>query len=102
MGRSEEIDGRQRAQITALACSMPPQGHVHWSLRLLADKVVELGWVQHRSHNHVGKILKNELQPHLKRSWCFAKVDAAFLAKMERLLRLNALLQDDRYLVVFQ
>src|ERR1044071_7158481 len=40
-GRPIEIDGKQRAKITALACSKAPQGHHKWSLRLLADKVVE-------------------------------------------------------------
>jgi len=57
-GRPPEISGKQRAKITALACSTPPEGHSHWSLRLLADKVVELGYVEHLSHNHAGKILK--------------------------------------------
>src|ERR1043165_3600384 len=41
-GRPIEIDGKQRAKITALACSKAPEGHVRWSLRLLASKVVEL------------------------------------------------------------
>src|SRR5829696_1366575 len=43
-GRPPRIDGVQRAQITALACSDAPEGHGQWSLRLLADKVVELGY----------------------------------------------------------
>lgn len=57
-GRPLEIDGLQRAKITALACSETPEGHADWSLRLLADKVVELGYCEHISHNHVGVILK--------------------------------------------
>lgn len=57
-GRPIEIDGKQRAKITALACSEAPEGHARWSLRLLADKAVELGYVQHLSHNHAGEILK--------------------------------------------
>lgn len=57
-GRPVEIDGRQRAQITALACSQAPEGHYRWSLRLLADKVVELGYCEHLSHDWAGKILK--------------------------------------------
>lgn len=57
-GRPVEIDGLQRAKITALACSETPEGHADWSLRLLADKVVELGYCEHISHNHVGVILK--------------------------------------------
>jgi putative transposase len=58
IGRPLVIDGLQRAKITALACSETPEGHADWSLRLLADKVVELGYCEHISHNHVGVILK--------------------------------------------
>jgi putative transposase len=57
-GRPIEIDGTQRAKITALACSDAPEGHARWSLRLLADKAVELGYCEHLSHNHAGEILK--------------------------------------------
>ena len=57
-GRPVEIDGVQRAKVTALACSEPPQGHVRWTLRLLADKAVELGYCEHISHNKVREILK--------------------------------------------
>jgi len=57
-GRPVEIDGTQRAKITALACSEPPEGYAQWSLRLLADKVVELGYCEQISHTEVGKILK--------------------------------------------
>jgi transposase len=57
-GRPIEIDGTQRAKITALACSDAPEGHTRWSLRLLADKAVELGYCEHLSHNHAGTILK--------------------------------------------
>lgn len=57
-GRPVEIIGEQRAQITALACSEPPEGHARWDLRLLADKVVELDICESISHTHVGNILK--------------------------------------------
>lgn len=57
-GRPIEIDGGQRARITALACSKAPAGHARWSLRLLADKVVELGYCKQISHVQVDKILK--------------------------------------------
>jgi putative transposase len=52
------IDGKQRAKLTALACSEAPKGHAQWTLRLLADKVVELGYCKKISHTQVGKILK--------------------------------------------
>ena len=57
-GRPIEIDGLQRAKITALACSDAPEGHARWNLRLLADKVVELGYCKSISHTQVGAILK--------------------------------------------
>lgn len=57
-GRPPVIDGVQRAQITALACSEAPEGHSRWTLRLLADKVVELGYCGAVSHMQVGRVLK--------------------------------------------
>jgi transposase len=57
-GRPIEIDGEQRAKITALACSEPPDGYARWSLRLLADKAVELKYCEHISHTEVREILK--------------------------------------------
>ena len=57
-GRPMAIIGTQCAQITALACSTPPAGRADWSLRLLADKVVELGYGESISHTQVGNILK--------------------------------------------
>ncbi|MCA1626503.1 MAG: helix-turn-helix domain-containing protein [Acidobacteria bacterium] len=57
-GRPVRINGKQRAKITALACSTPPEGRARWSLRLLADKAVELGYCDHVSHNAVSGILK--------------------------------------------
>jgi transposase len=57
-GRPIEIDGTQRAKISALACSDAPEGHARWSLRLLADKAVEAGLCEHLSHSLVGDVLK--------------------------------------------
>jgi putative transposase len=57
-GRPAFIDGKQRAMITALACSEAPQGHARWTLRLLADKAVELDFCDSISHEYVGQILK--------------------------------------------
>lgn len=57
-GRPVQIDGKQRAQITALACSEAPTGYSPWTLRLLAERVVELGYCETFSHTQVGAILK--------------------------------------------
>ena len=85
-GRPVEMTGKQRAQITAMACSTPPAGHGRWTLRLLADHCVELGYCEHLSHTHVKTILKKRIEAHLKKTWCISKVDASFLARMEALL----------------
>lgn len=57
-GRPATISGAERGKITALACSDAPEGHGQWSLRLLAEKAVELEYVEEISHTHVGRILK--------------------------------------------
>jgi len=57
-GRPVRIDGAQRAKITALACSTPPEGYARWSLRLLADQMVELEYVETISHETVRQTLK--------------------------------------------
>ena len=57
-GRPIVIDRTQRAKITALACSEAPEGHARWTLRLLAEKVVEAGYCEEISRTQVGNILK--------------------------------------------
>lgn len=57
-GRPIEVDGNLRAKITALACSEPPEGFARWSLRLLANKVVELDYCDYISHTEVADVLK--------------------------------------------
>jgi transposase len=52
------LDGRQEAQLVALVCSGPPPGRERWSLRLLADKLVELEVVEAVSHETVRQVLK--------------------------------------------
>jgi putative transposase len=57
-GKPRKIDGVARAKITALACSKAPHGHARWTLRLLADKAVELGFCESISHETVKEVLK--------------------------------------------
>jgi len=59
-GRPIKITAEQRDQITVLACESSPEGSSQWSLRLLADKVVELGYCDSISHSQVSGILKKE------------------------------------------
>lgn len=57
-GRPIGISGEDRAKVTALACTQTPDGYGKWSLRLLADKLVELEYVEKISHTKVSQILK--------------------------------------------
>ena len=57
-GAQPRIRPKAKAEITALACSDPPNGSGQWTLRLLADKAVELGFVESISHETVRQILK--------------------------------------------
>lgn len=88
-GRPKEIKGLDKAKVTALACSTPPSGHGRWTLRLLADKAVELEYVSQISHQSVQRLLKeNDLKPHLKSQWCIGKLSPLFLWQMEHILEL--------------
>jgi DNA-binding transcriptional ArsR family regulator len=53
-----KLDGEQEARLVALACSEPPEGQARWSLRLLADKLVELEVVEEVSYQTVRRTLK--------------------------------------------
>jgi transposase len=57
-GRPPKITGEIEAKLTLLACSQPPEGHARWTLRLLADQLVELGYLESISHVAVSKRLK--------------------------------------------
>lgn len=57
-----KITGDVEAKIIALACSTPPTGRSRWSLRLLADKAVELQYIDSISHEAVGRLLKKRTQ----------------------------------------
>ena len=52
------FDGEKEAKLIALACSKPPKGRARWTLRLLENKVVELGIVDHASDSTIGRTLK--------------------------------------------
>jgi transposase len=55
---SRKLDGKQEAKLIALACSKPPAGKKRWTLRLLADEVVELEIIKSLSHETVRQTLK--------------------------------------------
>jgi hypothetical protein len=57
-GQKRKLDGRAEAQLIATACTAAPDGHEHWTMRLLAGKLVELGIVESISHETVRLTLK--------------------------------------------
>ena len=63
-----KIDGEIEARIVALTCSKAPDGYSQWTLRLLADKVVELGIMESVSHTAIGDCLKKTKLSHGYRS----------------------------------
>jgi hypothetical protein len=54
------FDGEKEAKLIALACSKPPKGRARWTLRLLENKVVELGIVERASDSTIGRALKKQ------------------------------------------
>ena len=57
-----KADGDTEAKLIAMCCSKPPKGFGKWSLRLLADKMVELKYVESISHETVRTVLKKRLE----------------------------------------
>jgi transposase len=57
-GKAPKLTEKQAAHIIALACSEAPAGHDHWTLRLLADKVVELAYADRCSYETIRQLLK--------------------------------------------
>lgn len=55
---ARKADGDVEAHLIALSCGKPPCGHARWSLRLLADRMVELRYIDAISHETVRKVLK--------------------------------------------
>jgi transposase len=59
------FDGEKEAKLIALACSKPPKGRARWTLRLLENKVVELGIVERASDSTIGRTLKKTRSSHI-------------------------------------
>jgi hypothetical protein len=86
-GKPPKITGEIEAKLIVLACSTPPEGRDRWTLRLLAEKLVELGALESISHVAVSKRLKkNALKPWQFKTWCIGTPSARFVAKMEDVL----------------
>src|SRR5262245_34274951 len=86
--RYRKLDGEQEARLVALACSPPPDGRSRWTLRLLADRLVEPEVVDAVSDETVRRALKrNAPKPWLRQQWVIPpKASAPFVAAMEDVL----------------
>ena len=83
-----KLDGEKEAHLIALACSPPPLGRRFWTLRLLADRMVELRFVDGLSYETVRRMLKqNALKPWLTERWCIPPdASGGFVWRMEDVL----------------
>ena len=84
----KKIDGDVEAKLVTLCCNEPPKGFAKWSLRLLADKMVELKYVEkYFSCNSKKCFKKNELKPWKVKGWVIPpEKNSEFVANMERVL----------------
>ena len=82
------MDGQGEAHLIALACGEPPEGRAGWTLKLLADRLVECKIVESiSSRNGAADAEKNELKPWLKECWCIPPQGSAeFVCAMEDVL----------------
>lgn len=66
-GQKPKLDSRQQAHMVAIACSPAPEGHTHWTLQLLADKVVELEFSESIALETLRQMLKKTNSSHGRR-----------------------------------
>lgn len=94
-----KINGQQEAHLIALCCGEPPDGYQRWTVRLLADRFVQLGYVDQISHKTVWSTLRsNKLKPWLKEHWCIPpKANDEFVYHMEDVLEVYTRPYDARF-----
>jgi transposase len=93
-GAARKLSGKETALLVATACSDPPRGRKRWTLDLLADAMVKLTEHDNLSREIVRRRLaEDELKPWRKDMWCIARVDGAYVARIENVLDLYA--EDD-------
>jgi transposase len=97
-----KVDGEVQAHLIALSCSEAPFGRGRWTLRLLAEKMVELEYIENISHESVRKVLKeNEIKPWQKKEWCIPpEENAEFVCSMENVLEIYKKPYDEAHPVV--
>jgi transposase len=100
-GAARKLSGKEEVQLVALACSDAPTGCARWTLKLLANAMLELVEHQSISPDTIRRRLDdNDLKPWQKKMWCIAKIDGDYIARMEDLLDLYAEPHDPKRPVV--
>lgn len=82
------VDGEQEAHLIALACSAPPAGRARWTLQLLAEKMIELEYIEQLSSETVRRVLhRHQLKPWRKKMWVIPpQANESFVYHMEDVL----------------
>jgi hypothetical protein len=81
------FDGKVEAHLVALRCSDPPEGNKCWTLQLLKEQMIALGYVESISHETIRQMLKkNQLKPWLQKCWVIPKAGSEFVCSMEEVL----------------
>ena len=100
-GRARKLSGKEAALLVATACSKAPAGCARWTLKLLAQRMVELTEHAMLSRETIRRRLhENELKPWQRKMWCIAKVDGEYVARMEDVLDLYTQPADAQHPVV--
>ena len=90
-GAPRKLSGKETALLVATACSSPPAGRKRWTLKLLADAMVELTDHEELSHETVRRrMAEDDLKPWLRKMWCIPDVNGTYVARMEDDLDLYA------------
>jgi transposase len=90
-GSERKLSGKEEAVLVAMACTAPPSGRSHWTLQLLANKIVELINADSISLETVRRRLKEkDIKPWQHKMWCIPEVDGEYVARMEDVLDLYA------------
>jgi hypothetical protein len=100
--RTCKVDGACEAHLIALLCQPAPAGHVRWTLRLLADWMVKLEYIDAVSHETVRQALAaNELKPWQEEEWCIPPEQSGeFVCHMEDILEVYTQPEDPKHPLV--
>jgi hypothetical protein len=100
--RPRKLDGECEAHLIALLCQPAPPGHARWALRLLADRLVKLEYIDSVSHETVRQaLLGNELKPWQEEEWCIPPEQSGeFVCHMEDVLEVYTRPEDPQHPLV--